>query len=129
MSVISAPERALDDLKDHTGLPTVRESPRTLAPDRHTLRAPNAVFFPVFSAFRAYLREVDGKYEWWDGESPTDWSNKDFEEACQRLALKMAKAIRDKDKLNAVGRDPQVWATCYETLNSYLFETGRKKTR
>ena len=98
--------------------------------EKKVTRAPNAVFFPMFSAFRAYLREGSGgKYEWWDGESPVDWSDNEFREACQKLALKMAKAIREKDKLNAVGRDQQVWATCYETLNGYLFEIGRKKTR
>ena len=37
--------------------------------------------------------------------------------------------FRDKDQLTAVGRDHQVWATCYETLNGYLFEIGRKKTK
>ncbi len=92
------------------------------------LRAPNAVFFPMFSAFRAYLRDVDGKYQWWDGTSPTDWPDEEFEGACQRLALKMAKAVKGKtDKLTQVGRDEQVWAACYETLNSYLREVERKK--
>jgi hypothetical protein len=95
--------------------------------DTKVMRAPNAVFFPMFSAFRAYLRDVNGKYEWWDGKSPADWPNKEFEEACQRLALKMAKAIKGKDQLTQVGRDHDVWATCYETLNAYLFEIGRKK--
>jgi hypothetical protein len=95
--------------------------------DTKVMRAPNAVFFPMLSAFRAYIRDVDGKYEWWDGKSPTDWPIGEFEEACQRLALKMAKAIKGKDQLTQVGRDHDVWATCYETLNAYLFEIGRKK--
>jgi len=93
------------------------------------MRAPNAVFFPMFSAFRAYLRDVEGKYHWWDGAGPTDWSDSEFEGACQRLALKMAKAISKKEQLTEVGRDHDVWATCYETLNAYLFEIGRKKPK
>lgn len=97
--------------------------------DTKVMRAPNAVFFPMFSAFRAYLRDAGGKYEWCDGKSPTEWPQPQFEEACQRLALKMAKAIRGKDQLTQVGRDHDVWATCYETLNAYLFEIGRKKSK
>lgn len=93
------------------------------------MRSPNAVFFPMFSAFRACLREVNGKYQWWDGKSPADWTPSEFEQACQRLALKMAKTIGRKDQLTAVGRDHEVWATCYETLNGYMFEIGRKKTK
>lgn len=93
------------------------------------LRSPNAVFFPMFSAFRAYLHDVGGRYRWSDGKSPTEWPAEEFAEACQRLALKMAKAIKVKDQLTQVGRDHDVWATCYETLNAYLFEIGRKKGR
>jgi hypothetical protein len=95
---------------------------------KKVMRAPNAVFFPMFSAFRAYLRDVNGRYEW-DGQSPMDWSEKEFEGACQHLALKMAKAIKEKDQLTQVGRDPRVWDTCYETLRAYLYEIGRKKAK
>lgn len=101
-----------------------------LDPSQQTkvMRAPNAVFYPIFSAFRAHLREVNGKYEWWDKKAPTTWPADQFAEACLRLAIKIAKAVKGKDHLNAVGRDQQVWATCYETLNSFLFEF-KKKTR
>jgi hypothetical protein len=91
------------------------------------MKSPSALFFPIFSAFRAGLKEVGGKYRWCDGKSPTEWPAEEFHAACQRLALKVAKAARNKDSLHAVGRDHEVWATCYETLNSFLFENGRKK--
>jgi hypothetical protein len=91
------------------------------------MKSPTALFFPMFSAFRADLKEVSGKYQWCDGKSPTEWSAEEFHSACQRLALKVAKAAGTKDSLHAVGRDHQVWATCYETLNSFLFENGRKR--
>ena len=56
-----------------------------------------------------------------EAKQQTSWvaNNKEFEEACLRLALKMAKAIKGKDQLTQVGRDHDVWATCYETLNAY----------
>jgi hypothetical protein len=91
------------------------------------MKSPNALFFPMFSAFRANLKEANGKYRWSDAKSPTDWPKEEFRMACQRLALKVAKAAHTKDSLHAVGRDHQVWATCYETLNGFLFENGRKK--
>jgi hypothetical protein len=91
------------------------------------MKSPNALFFPMFSAFRSHLKEVNGEYQWSDGKSPTAWPAEEFHTACQRLALKVASAARTKDSLHAVGRDHQVWATCYETLNSFLFENGRKK--
>lgn len=90
-------------------------------------RSPNALFFPMFSAFRAHLKDVGGRYQWQNGKSPCEWDDADFHEACKRLALKIAKAVKNKEHVhNAVGRDPEVWATCYETLNSFLFEYGMK---
>jgi hypothetical protein len=88
------------------------------------MRAPNAAFYPIFSVFRAHLREVDGRYE--DKKAPTIWPAAQFEEACQRLAMKIGKAVKDKDHLDAVERDQGVWATCFETLNSFPFEFRHK---
>jgi hypothetical protein len=81
----------------------------------------------MFSALRAYLRDVGGRYQWHNGKSPTAWNDEDFHEACKRLALKIAEAIKNKLHVhNAVGRDPAEWPTCNETLNSFLFEYGMK---
>jgi hypothetical protein len=95
--------------------------------DTKVVNSPNALFFPMFSAFRAHLKESNGQYKWADGVSPTEWPKRQFEEACQKLALKVAKAARGKDSLHAVGRDEQVWDSCYESLNSLLGDHGRKK--
>jgi hypothetical protein len=90
-------------------------------------KSPNGLFFPMFSAFRAALRENKGNYDWCDGKGPSRWPEADFQEACRRLSLKVAKAAKEKDSAHIVGRDPQVWATCYETLNSFLFEYNLKR--
>jgi hypothetical protein len=97
--------------------------------ERKTFRAPTALFYPIMCAFRACLK-VNGKgYEWYGGKKPSAWSDANFREVCLRLGVKIASLAKGKDSLHAVGRDEAVWAACYETLNSFLFEYGVKSRR
>ncbi len=89
--------------------------------------APASLFFPIFSAFRAHLKKDGSRYAWTDGKSPLQWPKEEFFQVCQRLAIKIAKAARQKSSLHDVARDEQVWDTCYETLNAELLANGRKK--
>lgn len=88
--------------------------------------SPTSLFFPIFSAFRAYLRKEDNQYVWMD-ESPINWPKDEFFGVCQRLAAKVGKAAWSKSSLHDVGRDEQVWSTCYETLHAELLANSRKK--
>lgn len=93
-----------------------------------TIPSPTSLFFPMFSAFRALLRHGNnGQYEWLDGIAPSAWPREEFFSVCQRLAIKVAKAATVKSSLHDVGRDQQVWDTCYETLNADLIANGRKR--
>jgi hypothetical protein len=92
-------------------------------------RAPNAVFFPMLSAFRAALSKVDGKYRWSGGTAPTKWEDDIRMEAFQKLATKMAVSIRPAKALTDVGRDPQTWSACYEMLNAFLLDNGIKQAK
>lgn len=93
------------------------------------LRAPNAVFFPMLSAFRAALVNENGNYTWVGGKAPTRWAESIRMEAFQKLATKMRPSIKNAKALTNVGRDPQTWSACYETLHAFLLETGIKAAR
>ena len=91
------------------------------------LASPTALFFPMLSAFRAYLKKEGNRYAWLDGKSPLQWPEDEFFQVCQRLAVKIGRAAYGKSSLHDVGRDEGVWNTCYETLNGELLANGRKK--
>jgi hypothetical protein len=97
--------------------------------ERKTFRSPTALFYPIMCAFRACLDATGNKYEWLGKKKPTAWDQSVFREVCLSLAVTIASLAKHKDSLHAVGRDEAVWAACYKTLNSSLFEFGIKSRR
>jgi len=96
-------------------------SGETLAP-----KAPSALFYPMLGAFRAALQNKEGRYEWIDGESPSSWPEDEFDDLVAKLAVKIAKAVKDKEvDFHAVGRDNSVWGNCNMLVKNHLLETGR----
>ncbi len=74
--------------------------------------------------------ETNSQYRWVDGESPMTWSDDEMDEVLGKLAGKIATAARKEDgNFNAVGRDNQVWDSCYGTVKNHLLEMGRIKPR
>ncbi len=102
-------------------------SGETLAP-----KAPQALFFPIFSAFRAALYEANGKYAWVGGVRPTDWPEDEFDDLLVKLGKKIRTAVNKRgDNFNAVGRDNEVWDVCYSVVDKhlYVYERQTRKTK
>jgi len=78
-------------------------------------KVPDGIVYPVLAAFRALVtfNEKTGKYEWYNGVSPIAvWDNCKADLATK--VMNFASSIGDNP--NAVGKDSNIWALAYMTV-------------
>jgi hypothetical protein len=89
-------------------------------------KAPLGLFLPMLAGFRAALVERGGRYHW-RKQKPTHWPEQEFNDLLVKMALRLAKAVREKDgEFHGVGRDSGTWAACYYIVQSYTYAAGER---
>lgn len=86
---------------------------------------PQALIFPMISAFRCLLTKTGNSYSW-VGKSPRKWSVELLKELVGDMSVSVASCMRRKKSIREIGRDHSLWCALYTGLESW-YEKNKKR--